>query len=154
MTKNPEFAKYASDLARAQDAIRSANEDLIKLSQRFGRMMPRLQRLDSSSILSWFQLYNRIKDAASKTDEALHPLLENESIASSPVLQSQIGYYYSQKARLYSKMEVLDDVLNGMIEDLLENSSFEEAQKQEMRLALDGSIAKSVHNPDAQPLFA
>jgi hypothetical protein len=34
--QNPEFAKYASDLARAQDAMRSANEELIKLTQRFG----------------------------------------------------------------------------------------------------------------------
>jgi len=73
MSKNPEFARYASDLARHQDAIRSANEDLIKLSQRFGRMMPRLSKLDSSAILSWFCLYNKIKDSAGKADEELAP---------------------------------------------------------------------------------
>jgi len=63
MSKNPEIARLASGLAAYQDAIRSANEDLIKLSQRFGRMMPRLQKLDSSSILLWLGLYNKIKDA-------------------------------------------------------------------------------------------
>ncbi|WP_273467204.1 hypothetical protein [Methanothrix sp.] len=60
MSKNPEIARLASGLAAYQDAIRSANEDLIKLSQRFGRMMPRLQKLDSSSILLWLGLYNKI----------------------------------------------------------------------------------------------
>lgn len=143
MTKNPEFAKYASDLARAQDAVRSSNEDLIKLSQRFGRMMPKLQRLEPSTILSWFGLYNRIKDAAARADEALVPQPDVEQHASNAVLQSQIGYYYSQRARLFSKMEIMDDILNGMIEDLLENGSFEESQKEEMRLALDGTLEKS-----------
>ena len=76
--KNPESAKYASCLARAQDAIRSANEDTIKLSQRFGRMMPKLQRLDSPAILSWFNLYNKVKDAGSKADEEIAPLLGSE----------------------------------------------------------------------------
>ena len=50
MSKNPEFARQASEIVRQQDAIRSANEELIKLSQRFGRMMPRLSRLDPSVI--------------------------------------------------------------------------------------------------------
>jgi hypothetical protein len=114
-------------------------------------MMQRLQRLDSSSILSWFQQYNKVKDAANRANEEILPILDNEQVASSPVLQSQIGYYCSQKARLYYKTEVLDDVLNGMIEDLLENSSFEEAQKEEMRVALDATMARSRHRPDAQP---
>ena len=50
MSKNPEFARQASEIVRHQDAIRSSNEELIKLSQRFGRMMPRLSRLDPSVI--------------------------------------------------------------------------------------------------------
>ncbi|HQE97406.1 MAG TPA: hypothetical protein PKY20_04320, partial [Methanothrix sp.] len=62
MSKNLEFARQASEIARHQDAIRSANEDLIKLSQRLGRMMPRLSKMDPSAILNWFGLYNRIKD--------------------------------------------------------------------------------------------
>jgi len=155
MSKNPEFAKYASDLARHQDSIRSANEDLIKLSQRFGRMMPKLQRLDSSAVLSWFNLYNKVKDAASKSDDEVSSLMKNEQLASAnPVLQSQISYYYAQRQRLYSKMEIMDDVLNGMIEELLENGSFEETQKQEMRVALDGTMEKSKHHAKPAPAFA
>ncbi len=152
MTKNPEFVKYASELSRAQDVIRSSNEDLIKLSQRFGRMMPRLQKLEPSTILSWFGLYNRIKDTAIRADEALLPQTSIEQAAASPVLQSQFSYYYSQRARLLSKMEIMDDILNGMIEDLLENGSFEEAQKEEMRLALDGTLEKSKHRAEAAPV--
>ena len=144
MSKNPEFAKYASDLARHQDALRTSNEDLIKLSQRFGRMMPKLAKLDPSAILSWFGLYNKIKDAAGKTDEEVSSLLCNELAAANPVFQSQINYYSSQRQRLYSKMEVMDDILSGMMEDLLENGSFEEAQKQEMKTALDATMEKSM----------
>ena len=37
----------------------------------------------------------------------------------------------------------------GMIEDLLENGSFEETQKEEMRLALDGTLEKSKHRAES-----
>ena len=144
MSKNPEFAKYASDLARHQDVIRSSNEDLIKLSQRFGRMMPKLSKLDSSAILTWLGLYNKIKDRAKKTDDELAALVNNDQAVSNPVLQLQMNYYYSQRQRLCFKMEVMDDILSGMMEDLLENGSFEEAQKQEMKTALDVSMEKSM----------
>jgi len=154
MSKNPEFAKYASDLARHQDAIRSANEDLIKLSQRFGRMMPKLSKLDSSVILSWFGLYNKVKDKAKKADEELTGLANNEQVAANPVLQLQINYYDAQRQRLCFKMEVMDDILGGMMEDLLENGSFEEAQKQEMRIALDATMEKSMHQSEALPVSA
>ncbi len=141
--QNPEFAKYASDLARAQDAMRSANEELIKLTQRFGRMMPKLQRLETPAILSWFSLYNRIKDAANKADDELAPILNSEQVTINTLFQSQIGYYYAQRSRLCSKVEVMDDILSGMMEDLLENGSIQEAQKEEMRTALNGTMEKS-----------
>jgi hypothetical protein len=154
MSKNPEFAKYGSDIARHQDAIRSANEDLIKLSQRFGRMMPKLSKLDSSVVLSWFGLYNKVKDKAKKADDELADLTNNEQAAANPVLQLQINYYYTQRQRLYFKVEVMDDIISGMMEDLLENGSFEEAQKQEMRIALDATMEKSMQQSMAAPVSA
>jgi hypothetical protein len=154
MSKNPEFAKYGSDIARHQDAIRSANEDLIKLSQRFGRMMPKLSKLDSSAILSWFGLYNKVKDKAKKADDELASLANNEQAAANPVLQLQISYYGTQRQRLYFKVEVMDDIISGMMEDLLENGSFEEAQKQEMRIALDATMEKSTHQSMAAVVSA
>jgi len=154
MSKNPEFAKFASDLARHQDTIRSANEDLIKLSQRFGRMMPKLQKLDSPAILTWFGLYNKIKRAAKKADEELTSQESNDPAGANPVLQMQINAYYLQRQRLYSKMEVMDDILNGMMEDLLENGNFEETQKQEMRVALDGTMEKSRQRIESAPVLA
>ena len=144
MSKNPEFARQASEIVRHQDAIRSANEELIKLSQRFGRMMPRLSRLDPSVILSWLSLYSKIKDRSKRTDEEMEGLSLDELASSNPVLQLQVGCYQLQRQRLGSKVEVLDDILAGMMEDLLENGSFEEAQKQEMRAALDSTMEKSV----------
>jgi hypothetical protein len=41
-----------------------------------------------------------------------------------------------------------------MMEDLLENGSFEEAQKQEMRTALDGTMEKSKNRVESTPVFA
>jgi len=144
MSKNPEFARQASEIVRHQDAIRSANEELIKLSQRFGRMMPRLSRLDPSVILSWLSLYSKIKDRSKRTDEEMDGLSLDELASSNPVLQLQVGCYQLQRQRLGSKVEVMDDILAGMMEDLLENGSFEEAQKQEMRAALDSTMEKSL----------
>ena len=154
MSKNPEFAKYGSDIARHQDVIRSANEDLIKLSQRFGRMMPRLQKLDSSSILLWLGLYNKIKDAAERTEDEASDLLNSDLATANPVLQLQVNYYQAQSQRLYAKMEIMDDVLNGMMEDLLENGEFEQTQKEEMRVALEGTMKKSLNRSDAASVSA
>ena len=144
MSKNPEFARQASEIVRHQDAIRSSNEELIKLSQRFGRMIPRLSRLDPSVILSWLSLYSKIKDRSKRTDEEMDGLSLDELASSNPVLQLQVGCYQLQRQRLGSKVEVMDDILAGMMEDLLENGSFEEAQKQEMRAALDSTMEKSL----------
>ena len=154
MSKNPEIARLASGLAAHQDAIRSANEDLIKLSQRFGRMMPRLQKLDSSSILLWLGLYNKIKDAAKRTEDEASDLLNSDLATANPVLQLQVNYYQVQSQRLYAKMEIMDDVLNGMMEDLLENGEFEQTQKEEMRVALEGTMKKSLNRSDAASVSA
>lgn len=154
MSKNPEIARLASGLAAHQDAIRSANEDLIKLSQRFGRMMPRLQKLDSSSILLWLGLYNKIKDAAERTEDEASDLLNSDLATANPVLQLQVNYYQAQSQRLYAKMEIMDDVLNGMMEDLLENGEFEQTQKEEMRVALEGTMKKSLNRSDAASVSA
>jgi hypothetical protein len=148
MSKNPEFARQASEIARHQDAIRSANEDLIKLSQRFGRMVPKLSKLDPSVILNWFSLYNKIKDKAKEADSELDAISCNEQASFNPVLQLQISYYHMQRQRLCFKMEVMDDILGGMMEDLLENGSFEETQKQEMRTALDATMEKSLSSTE------
>jgi len=154
MSKNPEIAKLASGLAANQDAIRSANEDLIKLSQRFGRMMPRLQKLDSSSILLWLGLYNKVKDAAKRAEDEISDLLRCDLAAANPVLQLQVNYYQCQRQRLYAKMEVMDDVLNGMMEDLLENGEFEDTQKEQMRIALEGTMERSRNHADAASVLA
>ncbi|MBK7385299.1 MAG: hypothetical protein IPI63_00670 [Methanothrix sp.] len=154
ISKNSEIFKLASRISANQDAIRSANEDLIKLSQRFGRMMPRLQKLESSTILHWLGLYNKIKDAAKGAEDELSDLLGNDLATANRVLQMQINYYQAQRQRLYAKMEVMDDVLNGMMEDLLENGEFEEGQKEEMRVALEDTMEKSRSHADVAPVLA
>jgi hypothetical protein len=111
-------------------------------------MMPKLSKLDSSAILTWFGLYNKVKDNAKKVDDDLASLTNNEQAAANPVLQLQMNYYSAQRQRLSFKMEVMDDILSGMMEDLLENGSFEEEQKQEMRIALDATMEKSKSSID------
>jgi hypothetical protein len=59
-----------------------------------------------------------------------------------------------QRSRFYSKVGVMDDILNGIMEDLLENGSVEESQKEEMRTALDGTMEKSRRKIDAMPVLA
>jgi hypothetical protein len=107
-------------------------------------MMPRLSRLDPSVILSWLSLYSKIKDRSRKVDEEMEGLCLDELASPSPVLQLQVSCFQMQRQRLCSKMEVMDDILAGMMEDLLENGSFEEVQKQEMRAALDSTMDKSL----------
>ena len=154
ISKNSEICRLASRFSANQDAIRSANEDLIKLSQRFWRIMPRLQKLESSTILHWLGLYNKIKDAAKGAKDEVSDLLSNDIATANPVLQMQINYYQAQRQRLYAKMEVMDDVLNGMMEDLLENGEFEEGQKEEIRVALEDTMEKSRSHADAAPVPA
>ena len=105
MAKNLDAVRQASELARAQDSMRIANEELIKLSQRFGRMITRLQKLDNTTaVLSWFTQYNRLKDCANKADEALRPLLSKEEVMANPVMASLISYYSAQRSRYCFKV--------------------------------------------------
>ena len=69
-------------------------------------------------------------------------------------MQSQTSYYLGQKARFYAKVEVMDDILTGMMEDLLENGSFEESQKEEIRVAFEGTMEKSRRKMDPMPALA
>ena len=149
MAKNLDAVRQASELARAQDSMRFANEELIKLSQKFGRMIPRLQKLDNTSgVLSWFTRYNRLKDCANKADEAVRPLLCNVEALANPVMASLISYYISQKSRYCFKVEVMDDILNGMIEDLTESTMWSDVQKEEMKAALDETVGLSMKSTD------
>ena len=48
----------------------------------------------------------------------------------------------------------MDDILNGMIEDLTDGTTFNDAQKEEMRAALDETIGRSMKNIDQLPVLA
>ncbi len=155
MAKNLDAVRQASELTRAQDSMRFANEELIKLSQRFGRMIPRLQKLDcTSGVLSWFTQYNKLKECANKADEAVRPLFSNEEVLANPVMASMISYYGAQRSRYCFKVEVMDDILNGMIEDLTESTAFNDVQKEEMKAALDETIGRSMKSIDQPPVPA
>jgi len=155
MAKNSDAVRQASELTRAQDSMRFANEELIKLSQRFGRMIPRFQKLDNTAgVLSWFAQYNKLKDCANKADEALRPLLCNVEVLANPVMTSLISYYNAQRSRYCFKVEVMDDILNGMIEDLTDSTAFNDAQKEEMRAALNETVERSMKNIDQPPVLA
>ena len=48
--------------------------------------------MDTSGILTWFNLYNKVKDCASKADNELRKSGYAEPVNSNPVLQSQVSY--------------------------------------------------------------
>ena len=48
----------------------------------------------------------------------------------------------------------MDDILAGMMEDLLDNGSFEESEKEEIRVALEGTMEKSKRKMDTMPALA
>lgn len=152
MTKNPEFAECACEIARAQASIRFANEEVIVLSLRLGRLMTRFNRQDLSRFISWISLYSNIKDASMKADDELSPLVKSGQVNSNPVLQSQLSFCLSQKSRLCSKIEVMNDVLNGIVEDILENGPIEDLQKDELKAALEGIYQESKRKMDPQPI--
>jgi len=155
MAKNLDALRQASEITQAQDSMRFANEELIKLSQRFGRMIPRLQKLDNTAgVLSWFAQYNKLKDCANKADEALRPLLSSEDVQANAVMASLISYYSAQRSRYCFKVEVMDDILNGMIEDLTDGTAFSDAQKEEIKTALDDTLARSMKNTVQFPVLA
>lgn len=155
LAKNLDAVRQASELTQAQDSMRFANEELIKLSQRFGRMIPGLQKLESTEgVLSWFTQYNKLKDCANKADEAIRPLLCSDEVLANPVMASSISYYIAQRSRYCFKVEVMDDILNGMIEDLTENAMFSDVQKEEMKAALDETMRRCMKSANHLPVLA
>ena len=52
--------KYANELNNSMAAIRYANERILKLSQRLGRMIPKFQSVDHNitGIYQWYGDYN------------------------------------------------------------------------------------------------
>lgn len=155
MAKNLDALRQASEITQAQDSMRIANEELIKLSQRFGRMIPRLQKLDNAAgVLSWFTQYNKLKDCANKADEAVRQLLCNEDVQTNPVMASLVSYYRAQRSRYCFKVEVMDDILNGMIEDLTDSTAVDSLQKEEMKAAMDESLGRSMKNIVQFPVSA
>ena len=125
MAKNSDAARQAAELTRAQDSMRFVNEELIKLSQRFGRMIPRLQKLDGNTIgvLSWFAQYNRLKDCANRADEDLRPLMSSEEVLANPVMTSMLSYYSSQRSRYCftrqnsQRVAFVDDLVQRILDD-------------------------------------
>jgi hypothetical protein len=60
-------------------------------------MMPKLQRLDTSGIITWFSIYNRIKDCASKADDEAISLLNNDSVNSKSVCSTSLDIILAKR---------------------------------------------------------
>ena len=143
---------YVIELNNAINAVRGANENLIKLSQRLGRLIPKFDKVDhaKTGIFYWLNEYNAIKDFVNKTDEELQkafnkllPSIFSEEISFDVMAQSSLADYTNQRNRYYSKIEVLDDIVYGIWEDIIDGIAFNASQKEDMKKALDETMEKS-----------
>lgn len=152
MPQKPKMAKYVIELNNAMNAIRAANERLIKLSQRMGRLIPKFQKIDhnTTGIFPWFNEYNAIKDSVNKADDTLQkgfnellPLINSGELSFDFTTLFPLTDYSNQRTRYYSKIEVLDDILHGIWEDIIDGMAFNALQKEQMKKALDETMEKS-----------
>jgi len=157
MEKDSIKLKYANELNNSMAAIRYANERILKLSQRLGRMIPKFQSVDHNitGIYQWYGDYNSIKDYVNKADEELQkvfnellPLVNKGEISLDFTTIFPLTDYSNQRNRYFSKIEVIDDILYGIWEDMFDGIAFTEMQKEQMKKALDETMEKSKKKKD------
>ena len=150
--------KYANELNNSMNAIRSANERILRLSQRLGRMIPKFQNVDHNvtGIYQWYADYNLIKDYVNQTNKELQkvfnellPLMNKGEISFDLTTIFPLTDYSNQLNRFFSKIEVIDDILYGIWEDMVDGIAFTQMQKEQMKKALDETMKKSKTKNDA-----
>ena len=161
-TQKPQIITYATKLNDAINAIRIANERLIKLSQRLGRLILKFQKVDhkKTGLFSWINEYSTIKDSINIADAELQksfgelmPLINNGEVSFDIMNIVPYADYSTQRSRYYSKIEVLDDILSGLWEDVIDDIAFESLQD-DMKKAMEKTMEKSKKKGmDVNPMF-
>lgn len=145
------LTKYGVVVLSSTTAIVNLNERLIRLSDRLGRVILKCNKLDNikTGLLPWIIEYQNIKNEMCVADDAFKnenneilKLMMTHKIGFNP-WNSTVYLYNTQYSRCYSKTEVLDDILKGLLEVLFDNIELEELQRIEIEKAVKGAIEKT-----------
>ncbi len=146
------LTKHGVVVLNSTTMIVNANERLIRLSDRLGRVILKCNKLDNikTGLLPWIIEYQNIKndmcaanDAFQNENNEILKLMMTYKLGFNPSMNSTVYLYNIQYSRCYSKTEVLDDILRGLVEVLVDNSELEELQRTEIEKAVKGVIEKT-----------
>ena len=148
--------KILVTLTATDDVIINASEKIGKLSERLGRIMIKHGKIDhrKTGLIPWLRDYQKVKDIVIQASDEL--LSSYKSIADygashnvypNPVIVLKLTNRIAQFLNLRIKIGVLDDVLNGLLEDLWDAVEFEDAQKVEIETVAREVIEKTKELP-------
>ena len=141
---------------QANAAIIDANERIKLLSQRLGRIISKFDKIDDKNtvFLAWVQDYTGLKN--NMTDlwstiwggqKDFSDFCSTQKISLASPMAYSLFSCNAYFARFHAKVETLDDILSGLIEDILDCAHLEAMQKEEIKKAMKGAIEKTKEMP-------
>ena len=143
-------------LMTTNGVIVNANEKIGKLSERLGRIMIKHGKIDhaKTGLFPWLRDYRNVKDTVI---QAYNELLSSykstiESYSSkkvypNQVIMAELNSLIAQISSLRIRIGVLDDIINGLLEDLWDDAHFEVSQKEKLGKDIKDSIEKTKELP-------
>lgn len=143
-------------LMQANTAIMDANERLRLLSQRFGRIISKFDKIDNKNtvFLAWLQEYIGLKDNVTELWSGIwngqkeimnfcntHKISLRDSMALS-VFGSNVYF-----GRFHTKVEVLDDIIVGLLEGFLDNVHLEQNEE------IERKVKEAIEKTNELPMF-
>ena len=157
MEEREVLVTYEAALMSSTTKVINANENLIRLSERLGRLILKFEKLDhkTTGLFPWITRYQSIKDdvnaAANDFQMASNEVLKlvaAQKITLNASMTSAMNTYNSSLFRCYSKIEVLDDILRGLLEGVWDDAQFEAMQKEKIEKAVKDVIEKTKKLPE------
>jgi hypothetical protein len=148
--------KFGGVLMQANTAIIDANERIGKISQRLGRIISKSDKIDDKNtlFLAWLQDYISLKDNVKELWSTLwrgqmdfFDFCSTQNISLSNPTMLSISSCTVYFARFHAKVEVLDDVLVGLMEDLFDNVLLEQKEKTERK------VKEAIEKTNELPMF-
>ena len=142
MSDIPELKKFHGELRNSLASIQSVNGELIRYSQRLGRLIIRFQKLDLgvAGIMTWLDGYQSVKQVVIQSEITLNETVKKISSLKNTEKMSELVQdeltshdHAKQWASCYAKIEIIDDIMSGLLEDMHDDKSYEKWQVQLMR---------------------
>jgi len=143
-------------LGMANKIIIDANVTIGKLSERLGRIMIKHGKIDhmKTGLFPWASEYTDIKDiiiGAYNEIVSAHKntidFCSSKSIYPSQVIVTDFANSIAEFSKLKIRLNVLDDVLKGLLEDLWDDVQSEDVQKGRLEKAMRDNIEKTKELP-------